>query len=87
MSANEAKKTGTEGKTFIDLIEDGSQPGSTVIPNFLKKLDVQIAKEDELYQQLVGLGYGGISKPDFIRILNIYRGNPKIKKAAGETGY
>ncbi len=84
-----------KGMTFIDLIEHCASPpkrGSTVglrVEKDLRAIIAGLEKEDAktLHDKLRNLGYTGIKFPDFNRLLDLFRANPKIKKATGETGY
>ena len=88
MAAKKGKTKGQKAKKdFIDFIEDATGGRSTVGVRFLNKLNEKDAKEDDLYRELKSLGYGGVSKPFFSKILKIYGTSNKLKKVAGETGY
>jgi hypothetical protein len=74
-------------KGVIDFIEEATDPKKTVGIRFKEKLDKLSKDPEKLYEVLTKMGYGGLSKKNFFRMLNLYNTRGIVKKAAGETGY
>jgi hypothetical protein len=72
---------------MLDFFKDATGKHSTVGPKFLDAVNKKGLKAKDLYEQMVGWGYGGVSLEDVTRLLNLYKSSDRLQGFVEDTAY